>query len=260
MCAATEPLRNDKRLKLKILACKIIERELATVAADCPNILDISTIRQKYHVTPRKLNALLQEEIDRIDSGEDPHSDEGEFDAIVVGYGLCSNTIAGLTSKKYRLVIPRAHDCITFFLGGKEKYAEIYLKHPGTFFYSRAWAEILPDQSEDMLKRKYEEYMQKYQDEDTVDYLMDIEREMLKNYSALLYVTCPGSREEEQKSTVAALAGARGWKYSETEGSMKLMQKMVDGDWDSDEFLIVEPGRTVQSTGDDRIIDSVPLL
>ena len=48
--------------------------------------------------------------------------DESKYEAILLGYGLCSNGLVGLTARSIPLVIP-VHDCITLFLGSKEQYS-----------------------------------------------------------------------------------------------------------------------------------------
>ena len=77
----------------KILACKIFQRELAQVLLTCPNALDITFMRQDLHTNENRF---------------------GDIEAILLGYGLCSNALAGIKSSRLPLVIPRAHDCITY--------------------------------------------------------------------------------------------------------------------------------------------------
>jgi len=89
--------------------------------------MDITWMRQGYHNYPDQLKSWLQKEIDAIEAGRDHHTaarreEDGQtgvpddFDAITLGYGLCSNAVAGLSAGRHRLVIPRAHDCITLGL------------------------------------------------------------------------------------------------------------------------------------------------
>lgn len=245
-----------KPLRLKVLACKVMARELSMVAWNCPNSLDITTIRQSYHNTPVHLRTLLQEEIDRIESGEDRYTNENiPFDAIVLGYGLCSNAIVGLSSKKYPLVIPRAHDCTTLFLGSKERYMEVFQQYKGTFFYNESWAEVMPDQGNAMLERKYQEYMEAYgDDEETVEYLMDMERMMLANYHGYVFIHNPDIDDSYGRMALKDMAVERNWDYYEIDGSMDLFRRLVDGDWNSEDFLIVPPGKTVAASGDEGIL------
>ena len=85
-------------MRLKVIACKVLFREISLLAAHNPNFVDITWMRQGYHQTPDLLRKTVQEQIDRIDAGDDPctcNNGMGEFDAILIGYGLCSNGIAG---------------------------------------------------------------------------------------------------------------------------------------------------------------------
>ena len=129
----------------KVLACKIFQRELAQVIPACPNALDITVMRQDLHNYPRLLQKALQDEIDLIESGEDLHTNQRSFekiDAILLGYGLCSNALVGIHSRRFPLVIPRAHDCVTHFMGSKELYADYFEKVKGTYFYTQGWLDL----------------------------------------------------------------------------------------------------------------------
>ncbi|MHC4330515.1 MAG: DUF1638 domain-containing protein, partial [Planctomycetota bacterium] len=35
------------------------------------------------------------------------------------------------------------------------------------------------------------------------------------------------------------------WDFDALEGDDSLMQRLIDGEWDSSEFLVVEPGQTI---------------
>ena len=129
-------------MRLKLIACKALYRELAYVTAFSENIVDMTWVRQGLHERPEQLREALQKEIDAVESGADTHTNricargEGsgvadDFDAILLGYGLCSNAVTGICAHKHRLVIPKAHDCITFFLGSKEQYASCFQAIPG---------------------------------------------------------------------------------------------------------------------------------
>ena len=133
-------------MRLKLISCKVFFRAISYICSQTENIVDITWIRQGEHNVPEGLHALLQKEIDLIESGEDIHSNKmnalgehydgiiGDFDAILLGYGLCSNAVAGLVAKKHRIVIPRAHDCITLFLGSREAYSRYFHEIPGCYW------------------------------------------------------------------------------------------------------------------------------
>ena len=63
-------------MRLKLIACKVFFRSLSGICSRTDNIIDITWIRQGEHNTPEKLHALLQKEIDLIESGDDVHSNK----------------------------------------------------------------------------------------------------------------------------------------------------------------------------------------
>ncbi|MFI3211919.1 MAG: DUF1638 domain-containing protein [Eubacteriales bacterium] len=119
--------------RLKVIACEVAFRELCYCASQCRAMIDFTFMTQGLHdkgATPMK--QMLQDEIDKVDIHK--------YDAIVLAYGLCSNGVVGLQSK-LPMIIPKAHDCITFFLGSKERYAEFFDKNRGTYVYTSGWIE-----------------------------------------------------------------------------------------------------------------------
>ena len=62
-------------------------------------------------------------------------------DAVALAYGLCNNGLAGLEARRVPLVLLRAHDCITAFLGSRDRYARYFEDRPGTYFETTGWLE-----------------------------------------------------------------------------------------------------------------------
>src|SRR3989304_10110883 len=112
-------------MRLKLIACEILYREFCTAIARSPNQIDVEFLPTGLHdMGQAKMFARLKEAIDAVD--------ESQYEAIVLGYALCNNGILGLMAKKIPLVVARAHDCITLFLGSKERYMDYFRKNPGT--------------------------------------------------------------------------------------------------------------------------------
>lgn len=242
-------------MHLKLIACKVLQREIASILYNCPHTIDVTTMSQWYHETPVILKKALQEEIDRIDAHEDPHTnnlEQRDLDAILLGYGLCANAVEGLKSRRYKMVIPRAHDCATLVMGSRERYQEYFDSCKGSYFYTRGWMELGPalESEEEQLERKHREYMEKYDDEDTVEYLLGIDREMLKNYSCVTYVEWPRLADAESETRGRELAARKGWKYNYMEGSDSLLYDFLNGNWDEKRFLVLEPGESLAPSYD----------
>ena len=97
-------------MNLKLLACEILYRETCAAVAQSRNRVDIEFLPKGLHDMGQEgMNRRLQEELAAID--------QSQYDAILFGYGLCSNGLVGLTAMSIPLIVPRAHDCVTLFLG-----------------------------------------------------------------------------------------------------------------------------------------------
>lgn len=248
-------------MRLKLIACKALTRELCYLASLSQHNIDITFIRQGFHETPEILKRTLQEEIDRVESGRDPHTNElggngkalhvyndYDFDAILIGYGLCSNGIVGLRSGRHTLVIPRGHDCITFFLGSKERYADYFKTLPGCFWYTGSWIENADLASEDSNRRMIEYYRKKGYDEEDLEFLLEDMTAWTQNYKTAAYIRTPFfDRPELQQFTRDAAAHFH-WDYQLVEGDMGLLERFVNGQWNPEDFLIVPPGCQVAAS------------
>ena len=245
-------------MRLKLIACKALFRELSYIAASSDNFIDITYIRQGYHDTPSELVKVLQNEIDKIESGDDVYSynsrmNKREFDAILLGYGLCSNGVVSLTSKKYPLVIPKVHDCISLFLGSKEKYNEEFAKEPGTYWYNTSWIENAFVPSEENSIEAKALYAELY-GEENADFLYEMET--LANYNRCAYIKWPELDFPKYEKYTKDAADYFGWKYECINGDSGMLKDFLAGNWD-DRFLVVEPGKKVAADYDgDNIIIS----
>ncbi len=246
-------------MKYKVLACKALFRELSLISASCSSVLDITYIRRALHDTPRLLNKTLQEEIDRIDSGQDMHSNEpvnGEdFDAILLGYGLCSNGISQLTSKKYKLVVPRSDDCIGLYLGSYDKYREFFDKHPGTYWYNASWIENGYTPSKQTYEAKFKEYSTLY-GEDNAEYLINTENSV-KNYNTAAYVDWDELYFPHHEQYTKEAAEYLGWQYKKVAGSSSWLADFLEGKHD-ERFATALPGHTFEQDFDGRVIKTCP--
>ncbi|MBR3243763.1 MAG: DUF1638 domain-containing protein [Parasporobacterium sp.] len=255
-------------MRIKLIACKVLFREISYVCSTAENIVDITWIRQGKHNYPEELHDILQNEIDSIEDGSDNHTnkmneisenDDGiaeDFDAIVLGYGLCSNAVSGLKTKSHKLVIPRAHDCITLFLGSKERYAEVFNSIPGCYWYTADWIEntTMPGQARhNMMVRYFEE--QGY-DEETIEFLME-SLNGLQNYHNAAYIRMPFHDKEKYRNATKEAADFYGWQYHELDGDMSLFERLINGDWNEEDFLVLEPGESAMQAYDERVLRKV---
>jgi Protein of unknown function (DUF1638) len=225
------------------IACAVIQRELSHFAASSEHDHDFNFLEQGLHNTPDLLRERLQEAIDAAPN----------CDAILLGYCLCCNGTVGIRARKTRLVVPRGHDCITLLLGSKEKYREYFDSHPGTYWYSPGWIDTGTQPGKERYESLLAEYTEKY-GEDNAQYLMEVEQGWQEKYTNAAYVDIAFEDTTKYKKYAKQCASYLGWNFEEVKGDKKLIAALLEGEWDSSEFLIVEPGEVVIATNDKGII------
>ena len=258
-------------MRYKLIACKSMSRELSYLASQSPNIIDITWMRQGYHDVPDVLNKTLQAEVDAVENRSDPHTNalawhepnprtgtQDDFDAILIGYGLCSNGVVGLHSDKYTLVIPRGHDCITLFLGSKERYAKYFKEMPGCFWYTASWIENCSMPCKEVHEKEWDYYRDQGYDEEDLEFMMESMQGWTKSYHNAAYIQMPYYENPEHQKFTKEAADYFGWEYTHLDGDPSLMERLINGPWDEKDFLVVPPGHQVFATNDERIIDCSP--
>lgn len=242
-------------MRLKLVACEILYRELCAAVARSINQVDIEFLPKGLHdIGQAGMSARLTEVLAAVDSSK--------YEAVLMGYGLCSNGLVGLTAKNIPLVVPRAHDCITLFLGSKQRYLDYFHKHTGVYFKTSGWIERgegLTQYHQDSIQHQagmtqtYDELVAKY-GEDNAKFLYDQLCNMTRNYSGIALIEMgiePDDRFERQAREEAA---ERNWKFEKLAGDMTLIQRLVDGPWDADRFLVVPPGGRVAPSFNENVI------
>jgi hypothetical protein len=227
-------------MRFKFILCKVLQKEAYFCAARSSNIVDIVLMAQGLHEEPDKLRIGVQKELNCTTDVQGR-----TYDAVLLGYGLCSNGIVGLSSE-IPIIVPRGHDCVTLLLGSKEKYREYFDSHRGIYWYSPGWIDHNEQPSQERYEETLEIYREKYGD-DNAEYLMDMEQGWFKEYSWATFVDwdLPGS--EDYKNYTKRCAEYLGWDFDELKGDSSLMQRFVDGKWDDGEFLTVPPNKTIAS-------------
>jgi len=248
---------------LKVIACEITLREIYFSASGSRNLIDLEFLTQGHHDTPRGGNAAIQDRINAVPAGK--------YDAILVGYGLCSSILAGLTTPHTKLVIPRAHDCITLFLGSKERYQQCFSEAPGTYYFTSGWLEcakrrwpeataregaLLPAGPGLNLSRAYQGWVQKY-GEEQADFLMEEMSRWTEAYSAGTLIDFEFLKHLRLEDQVQDICREKKWQYRAMPGDLGLFQKLLNGNWQDSEFLIVLPGQKVAPSFDAGVIKAI---
>ncbi len=236
---------------MHIFSCRVFTRELSYFIAKSKNIVDVTYLPQGLHESPQLLKSELNAAIKKFHDQVENWQRRRKPDYLALCFGLCSESIVGVEAIDIPIVVPRVDDCIGVYLGSEQRYLECFEKYKGTYWAFPSWVESTPSTDDNYLDIMRAKYMERHDDEDVVDALMELEEEMISNYQNVGYITSPlaadpkGSLEHAQH-----YAKRNGWNLIELEGDLSLMQQLVDGPWDEDKFLIVPPKHKIEATHD----------
>lgn len=232
-------------MKLCLIACRVLWRELCRLAADSPHEIHFRFLPQGLHLEPARLRAELQATMDQAEA-------DG-FERILVGYGLCCLGTCGVKTRKTTWVIPRAHDCITLLLGSKERYQDYFNRHPATYWFSPGWIETGTQPSAKRLEQSLAYYRERF-GEDNARYLMEQLEGWVKDYRRAAYVDLGVGERGKYLAYTRQCAQELGWDLEVLTGDPGLLTRFLHGPWEPAEFLVVPPGLRLRPSGDQEIM------
>jgi len=223
----TPPLRTTSKA---IIHCDVLCRELLQLQKDNDGV-SLLGCDQQLHLTPKAMPARLQEKID--DAAAD-------HEQIVLCYGLCSNGIVGLRAPKQGLIVPKAHDCINLLFGSKQAYLDYFFAHPGSYF-------LLPElllKEADPLGVMENTYLPKLGHE-MAEWGMN---EELKSYERFVLLDTGAYALEAVRPRAEANASSFGKELLEIRADLGLLERILYGPYNEEEFLMLEPGEEIEQS------------
>ena len=242
--------------------------------ARTPHIVDMEFTPKGAHNDAEYLRKLIQQKIDETEESE------RKYDAIILGFGLCGNSVVNLKAKSIPIVIPRAHDCCTLFLGSKEKYLENFGERLSMEFSTAGYLErgdSYVKEAGDIDKKMgwdktYQEYVEKYGEENAKFIWETLHPEQAKNNphnkpinnnnnppnnnshekegKEVIFIEIPQLKHLGYAEECKRKALASGKKFIEIEGSIELIEKLIFGEWSEKDFLIIQPGQHIMGVYD----------
>jgi hypothetical protein len=231
----------------KLIACNVFFREVCFEVSKSRHIFDIDFTEKGDHDRPDSLRQILQDKIESAEASGKP------YDAILLAYGLCGNALSGISARKTRIVIPRAHDCCTIFLGSREKFRTYFADNPSRPFSSTGYMERGDSYKQTSevytnigLNKTYEEYVALY-GEENARYLMETlspAKETGKE-EEIFFIEMPETAFLGFKEKCRREAEEEGKQFISVEGDTRLIRSLVHADWTEEDFLILEAGKKI---------------
>ncbi len=230
-----------------VIACDVFREEIERLMVDKQlQLVDVEWLEMGLHDNPDQLRTKVQERIAIVE--RDP-----SVAVVLLAYGQCGNGLVGIEAQRCPLVIPRAHDCVSIFLGGHKPHEDFLKKHPGTYFYSPGWIREKrvpgPDR-ENWLRKMYRE---RYPDDpEMVEELIEMDGEAFSHHERVAYVDL--FRNPEAESYCRGCARFLGWDFERLEGDPSFLADLLTGPWEGNpRFVLVHPGARL-GTGSDGLL------
>jgi hypothetical protein len=242
-------------MRLKLISCEVLFREMCEACAHSPHQVDVDFLPKGLHdLGGKPMAAKIQEMVDR--------TQEGRYDAILLGYGLCGNGLDGLTARHTRLVLPRAHDCIALLMGSRDRYQQYFEHNPGTFYRSTGWLERgqgLQQLTHDTIgfDQPLAEMIAKY-GEDNGRYLYEELTRYRSQYRKLTFIETGLETGAKFFGEAIAEAQEKGWDFERMTGDLAWLRRLVEGPWTEAEFVIAEPGQHIVASYDTQVMKVQP--
>ncbi len=245
----------DDSKKFLLIACKVLYRELSYLIALSPHSIEVVWLSQRLHdVGSEEMSKNIQEALDAVPPKK--------YDAVLLGYALCNNGIENLVCNT-KMVVTKAHDCITLLLGSRKRYQDFFNNNAGTYYLSTGWIEKNGvndfDGCETVNQRlgldmNMARLIEKY-GEENAEYIMETIGDSTKNYKKVAYIKSEYEKDNSLFVDKAKeFAKEKEFEFEKIDGKLSLLKNLLNGNWTND-FLLVEPGNTIKASFDDDIVE-----
>jgi Protein of unknown function (DUF1638) len=233
-----------------LIACRVLETEIAALSEGAAHIVRREFFEIGLHDQPTGLRSMLAGAIGRAE-------DDPSVRQVILAYGLCGLALADLAPRRCPLVVARAHDCITLFLGSRERYAAQMRDEPGTYWYTPGWnrARRVPGPEREATMRA--EYAAKFGAEQA-EALLEMERAAFAQHTTAGYTDLGLPGDDEHRRYAEQCARSLGWRFQGYPGDASLLRDLLHGPWDSERFLVVRPGERIAHAADASIVRAIP--
>ncbi len=235
-------------MRYKLICCEVFTREVCLCIFKSLNTIDVEFTSKSSHENPERLRNTIQEIINKAEKADC-------YDAILLGFGICGNATIGISSNLLPIVIPRAHDCCTIFLGSKEKFYTYfkdnfskewssvgYMERGTSAFHETYTGKMLG------LDNSYEDFVMKY-GEENAKYLWETLHPESNN-NELIFIDMPEISSDLQTNALENIAKQNNKKIRILNGNMRIIKNLIDGNWNDKDFLIVPPKIKIKATYD----------
>jgi hypothetical protein len=236
--------------RIAVIACSVFQREITLHTRGANHIAQIRYLEMGLHEQPGLLRSTLQATLNELD-------EQTDIEAVVLCYGLCGLGTVGLGSLHHKFVIPRAHDCITVFMGSKEAYAEHQRRCAACYYYTPGWNRGLRLPGPEALEALRADLSARF-DQDDVEFLVETTRRQWAMHDSATFLDLDTEDVAADVAYARRCADWLGWQFEHIHGDAILLRDLLWCNWDAARFQIIEPGAILRHAPDEFIMRSEP--
>lgn len=217
--------RERHGVKTCIIACSMVREELQQAMADTACTYPVTWLDAGLHNYPERLNQTLQRALDQVTG----------YDRVLLCYGFCGNSIAGIHAGDFEVILPKADDCLTILLGSQKRRLEIS-QDGGTYFLTKAWIH-----GERNLLTEYRYAVEKYGEKRG----KRIFATMFGHYKQLGLLDTGCDPMEEVSEEAQDMADLLELPCRRIPASIQRLRDLLTGPWPPEWFLHLVPGEAL---------------
>jgi hypothetical protein len=211
-------------MRTLIVACRTIEDELELARREVGCDLPTRWIESGLHNWPNRLRDRLQQELDAIT----------DTDRVLLAFGYCGNSVVGLTTGEFEMIVPKADDCITLMLGSCARREEVSTEK-ATYFLTPGYLD-----HEANLWSEYKTLVAK-RGKDKADWVYAA---MLQHYRRLGIIETGSFDTTSFFERTRPIAETFKLDHEVIAGTTSYLRRLLTGPWD-DGFLTIGPRETL---------------
>lgn len=201
-----------------IISCKTLEAELCAAMKETGVNYPVLWLESGLHNTPKKLNRRLAEELKQI-----------KTQRVLLAMGFCGNSIEGLETGDYEMIVPRADDCISLLLGDVQTRMKL-AKELSAYFLTEGWMK-----GERNLWVEYQYAVEKYGKEQAEA----ISEMMYGHYRTLALLDSKTQEMEPLIESTRIIADTFHMKQKVLPATLSWMKQLIAGPWEKEKFLVI---------------------
>lgn len=233
-----------------LIACDVFKDAIEEIISKTSYQITPVYLKLEAHLDPQKLHQDLQNMIDQ--------ADKEPYHMILLAYGLCGNATNGITARSIPIVIPKAHDCCTLFLGSVDKFLEHFGENLSASWTSSSYlaksyngmysGNIEHSLSYFGLSEEFAELVKEY-GEDNAQYLWDTLGSKEEHNKNIFYIATGAPDDQANIEKLKKEAQEKGQEFRLITGDLGLIKGLLAEKW-NDEYLLIRPGERISATND----------